>query len=972
MNHPATVARHFLQILLALAFGSTGGSAQWSHDPYVNNPVSTANLSQYLPTVVSDGAGGAIIAWYDSRDGLSYDIYAQRVDSAGVARWTVDGVAVCTATGNQTVPRAVSDGSGGVIIAWLDPRSGNTDIYAQRLNANGIPQWTANGVPIVAAANEQLDHEIATDGAGGAIVCWRDLRSGADYDIYAQRISGSGTVQWTTNGIAVCAAGNLQQDPDISPDGKGGALITWEDFRNGADFNNYSQRVNSSGLVQWTVNGVATLTGANSQINPVVTDDGTGGAIVACQDFRSGSTYDIYAQRIDSTGAILWGPGAAISVAAGVQVFPEIVRTGPKTVVIAWVDNRSGIGYDIYAQSVNTVGVKGWTYDGVPICTATGDQVTTALAPDGSGGVFLVWEDPRSGSTYDLYAQRVNAAGLTQWGTNGIVVSNAPANQSTPAIVPTADGGFIASWHDTREVYADVYAQRVDRHGYLGFNAPVLTMVRDVAGDQGGKVTVAWDRSDIDRTGHTTVMEYSVWRGIEPVELPPGAVPVGPGEPSGGSGTGKYREILTPSGSTYWERVGTVPAHYLAGYSFTAPTLSDSTGAGTPWVKFLVSAATWNPYVFWDSNVDSGYSVDNLSPSSATGVTATVTAGPSVSVRWKANTSDPDVKLYEVHRSLVSGFTPDGATKIGQTADTAFADGTPSVGSLNYYRVVTVDLRDNRSVPSAEAAAAVGSTTVYAVEDKWNMVSVPLTLGDYAKTSVYPTAVSNAFRFAGMYESTPVLSNGVGYWVKFDGAQGVPMTGLSRETDTFTVAQGWNMVGSVSVPVEVSTIGSEPPGLVTSNFFAYEPGVGYASTTRITPGRAYWVKMTGPGKLIVDGTGAAPSARRIRIVPDGDLPPPPPGEELLSARPGSYRLEQNYPNPFNPATELRYALPEEGRVRLVVFNALGQEVAVVAEGVLPAGEHTATFDASALPSGVYLARLEAGGLRLTVRMLLVR
>lgn len=271
-------------------------------------------------------------------------------------------------------------------------------------------------------------------------------------------------------------------------------------------------------------------------------------------------------------------------------------------------------------------------------------------------------------------------------------------------------------------------------------------------------------------------------------------------------------------------------------------------------------------------------------------------------------------------------------------------------------------------------AARTGGTAVltqnHAMQDKWNMVSVPLTLADYAKTAVYPTAVSNAFAYTGLYTSAPVLSNGPGYWVKFDGAQGVPMTGLVREVDSFAVGQGWNMVGSVSSPMNAADVTSDPPGLVTSSFFRFDNL--YVASATIEPGRAYWVKLTAPGTLILNASAAAPKAGRIRIVPDDELPPPPPDGELAEAVPEAYALEQNFPNPFNPVTEIRYALPAAGVVRLAVFNILGQEVAVLRAGYEEAGFRSVSFDASPLPSGVYAYRLTAGSYTAVRRMLLLK
>ena len=77
--------------------------------------------------------------------------------------------------------------------------------------------------------------------------------------------------------------------------------------------------------------------------------------------------------------------------------------------------------------------------------------------------------------------------------------------------------------------------------------------------------------------------------------------------------------------------------------------------------------------------------------------------------------------------------------------------------------------------------------------------------------------------------------------------------------------------------------------------------------------------------------------------------------------PGDYALRQNYPNPFNPATQLRYDLPEDARVTIAIFDALGREVTTLADGEQKAGFHSVEWDAGNLAGGVYFYRLEATG-----------
>ena len=331
-------------------------------------------------------------------------MYAQRVNSNGVIQWAVNGYAVCTADGNQLYPELVSDGSGGAIIIWTDTRSGNSDIYAQRVNSSGTAQWTVNGVAICTATGEQVSPMLISDGSGGAIIAWRDARSGTN-DIYAQRVNSSGTAQWTVNGVVICSATSEQYDSRMSSDNAGGAIVTWYDYRNLADGNIYAQRINSSGAVQWTANGIAicTQSPANQQ-TPRITSDGSNGAIITWVDPRNDGNGDIYAQKINGSGTVQWTTnGVGVCTASNNQARMEILGDGNGGATIIWDDDLAA---NIGAQKLNSSGVAQWESNGIWVCNASGSQHRGHLVSDGSGNLIVVWDDDRNGSL-NIYAQKI-------------------------------------------------------------------------------------------------------------------------------------------------------------------------------------------------------------------------------------------------------------------------------------------------------------------------------------------------------------------------------------------------------------------------------------------------------------------------------------------------------------------------------------------------------------------------------------
>lgn len=202
---------------------------------------------QVKPQLVTDATDGAIVVWQDASSG---DVSAQRVSGAGVPQWAANGVPVRNVIGSPrsfTSARAIPDGAGGAIVSWDDFRSGSSNVYLQRLNNAGVPQWTFNGVAVSTAAGGRRAMQIASDSIGGAIVVWGDGRTAATSgeDVYAQRFDAAGILQWPEATVITTAADD-QTFPQLVTDSIGGAIVAWQDRRDG---NNdiYAQRIGASG-----------------------------------------------------------------------------------------------------------------------------------------------------------------------------------------------------------------------------------------------------------------------------------------------------------------------------------------------------------------------------------------------------------------------------------------------------------------------------------------------------------------------------------------------------------------------------------------------------------------------------------------------------------------------------------------------------------------------------------------------------
>ena len=221
---------------------------------------------QSPPRIVEDGAGGAILAWQDVRNSTpDQPVWGQRIDGSGSLLWgPANGVQLTPPAnsqdnvGNVFGMGLVTDGAGGVVLTWKQGSGdyNDTQILAQRFGPSGSALWNGGDpVAVCDAPGGQQDPRITADGAGGAFIVWTDQRDGdvMNYseDVYGQHVDASGALLWGASGegFAICAppgASSLQSDPQVVPDGAGGAIVAWTDWRGDWTSDTRAQRVTGS------------------------------------------------------------------------------------------------------------------------------------------------------------------------------------------------------------------------------------------------------------------------------------------------------------------------------------------------------------------------------------------------------------------------------------------------------------------------------------------------------------------------------------------------------------------------------------------------------------------------------------------------------------------------------------------------------------------------------------------------------
>jgi predicted esterase len=250
-------------------------------------------------------------------------------------------------------------------------------------------------------------------------------------------------------------------------------------------------------------------------------------------------------------------------------------------------------------------------------------------------------------------------------------------------------------------------------------------------------------------------------------------------------------------------------------------------------------------------------------------------------------------------------------------------------------------------------------------QQKWNLVSLPVIPSTDSLPLRSSGAQSNPFSYSLLigYLECPTIKVGKGYWIKFSDSASIELSGYARYADSVDLDEGWNLIGSLSIPIAARNIVSGSDGLAISNLFGYTNNYYIADT--MFPGKGYWVKANKRGRILLSDGLSAMLTKGIQTFIPMDLPPLPPNDEDngLSNMPALFNLSQNYPNPFNPITTIGFTLPLDARVTLKVYDVLGQEVATLLNREeMDEGDQKIDFDASHLASGLYFYSISIEGI----------
>jgi len=388
------------------------------------------------PEAINDGAGGTIVTWGD-KNGL----YVQRLNSSGTPVWTWE-----EAYPELGLLGMTGDGSGGVILLRQDR---NEQVYVQRISAEGVNLWGEGGTNIGRIQYAYMGMPIVSDGSGGAVVIWEDPRREG---VYAQRVSQDGELLWAIDGVPVTSRTGETERPQLINDGTSNFIIAWTEhsFDEGFRETVYIQKLSADGNRLWGEQGIMIHDITEMQSDPHLTADGSGGCIVVWRetqhlDFKAS---EVLAQRMSSVGEMLWQEdGVPVSDITQNSPSPDlglvyVTGDGAGGGTVIWVaDKYTDRQHErqVYAQKLNSDGQRVWSageievYKNPPFLTIGYSSVIS----DGNGGFIIgsrVSEGSNMSRTDSVYIQRIDSEGNRLWGESGVEIQMKHSSPLLPII----------------------------------------------------------------------------------------------------------------------------------------------------------------------------------------------------------------------------------------------------------------------------------------------------------------------------------------------------------------------------------------------------------------------------------------------------------------------------------------------------------------------------------------------------------
>jgi len=445
------------------------------------------------------------------------------------AQWTSSSslnTPIAVAANDQAVPKIGVTADGRTWHGWFDARSSGYAVYVQLLDAAGNEQLASNGLLVSSQpqSTSLVDWDLEVAANGDAVLVFTDTRGGTDLDVYAYRISPSGSFVWGSNGVTLSSNGEYEASPRCAVLDDGSSVFVWGRMPTSGTGSIRVQVLDAAGAPRFAMDGfgISGLVNERPGFADVVAAPGGAYIVSFLRNVASfSSPRHIKLQKFNSAGVAQWNGGTPVSVfdAAAVPIayWPVLRADGAGGAAVAWHYAPSGV-FQCFVQKLNSAGLEVFPHNGVAVSLEAGvmklEPAIDVVQP--SGDVVVCFHRRNTvQSAWGVGAQRISAAGVRQWTDAGVILEPLDTkHESFQRIVAHGDGA-ICAWFDNPSGAipdARVVAQRLDASGvpqWIGGNVIVseqtptlapkddLELVRTAS----GSVCFNWDDNRADPSG---------------------------------------------------------------------------------------------------------------------------------------------------------------------------------------------------------------------------------------------------------------------------------------------------------------------------------------------------------------------------------------------------------------------------------------------------------------------------------------
>lgn len=449
-------------------------------------------------TLLNNGDVG--IVWRDSRnETLSYaDLFAQKVDGDGLALWTEDGISVCVAPKGQRFPAIFTCGSDQIYV-WLDHRL-QYDLYLQIKNSSGENYLPENGVKILESFCGGASNPVLSALRNGFLFAWEDSRYFDGHKIMYQIIDQLGYAALTQNGILLNDDSLYSSDPAICQTSDNNVAMVYTEYWGNQTTPTVwaieAQKIGIDGTKLWSEDGITITPPAINYFDPpkICSDSWNGITFVA---YSYETVYNVWESRKVFLDAISadgqpWDEPRQIFSSDNCQIVNNLFYLNSCwKIYVVWTEN---IGNDYILHVTKTDG-EAMEWDRVlGQTTAIGANISAALDPDDK--LIIAWCAYNQTNHKALYAQKISGAGDLLWGDAHLEIADGNYDAQKPRVVVNNDGSSFVVFHRVLGGEGDIKIQKISATGQILF-APTGNFVVFDQHDQDNPVAVSNDENGV-------------------------------------------------------------------------------------------------------------------------------------------------------------------------------------------------------------------------------------------------------------------------------------------------------------------------------------------------------------------------------------------------------------------------------------------------------------------------------------------